>query len=157
MTEFMNDQNFHELTISEKELQDFIVFKGQNILKVANKDVSQSKGKIFANTKANIDDKEYQNNNDEHTLQVNKVSEGFYTCFVCNKYYKSERYMKRHVKLTHDSDYVHEGEKLLFNCFRCNGSFISKLEMQQHIERIHEGEKKFSCSICKFRFFLAPK
>ena len=54
----------------------------------------------------------------------------------------------------------HKERKEAFSCRetpRCKRSFVTENGLRKHILKRHEGEKKYSCDICRKRFYLKAK
>lgn len=64
-------------------------------------------------------------------------------CDLCNKTFKTEKFLKNHLYYTHT-------EKT-FLCMYCGKNFRKKAALQSHIQ-VHTGEKPHTCDICKKSF-----
>ncbi|CAB0044964.1 unnamed protein product [Trichogramma brassicae] len=72
----------------------------------------------------------------------NKLS---FDCKICQKTYKGEVSLKRHINKTHKSIRPHE-------CKICQKSFARKSNLNVHIDMVHDRSKPFECEICHKAF-----
>lgn len=65
-------------------------------------------------------------------------------CYICNKTFKNERYLKIHLK-THT-------DQRTFYCTHCSKQFTSKGNLMVHMVGYHSGTKSFKCKYCPMAF-----
>ena len=116
-----NENHCVNLEISEKELQEFAIFKEEQILNQQNQ--------------------EYVN-----VVSKDGVNEGYMEqnmkCNLCLENFKLKKKLKQHMKIAHDGT---NG----FKCNICQTKFLKKRYLKEHVSFIHEGKKRSSeCKIC---------
>ena len=66
-------------------------------------------------------------------------------CIICNKYFSSKIYLKRHVTTVHDEGKQHK-------CNVCSTIFGQKGALKIHFTTIHSDIKAYKCESCEKRF-----
>ena len=65
------------------------------------------------------------------------------TCYICDKTFKSEFYLKKHIKFVHEGTGTQQ-----FTCNFCGEKMSKKIRLQDHIKIIHEGMDPYKCNEC---------
>ena len=73
--------------------------------------------------------------------------EGAYTCTVCNKSYKKEGNLKRHVETSHKEENSDDR-----TCTDCNKVFTKRCHFLRHIRDVHSKISKVTCNECNKEF-----
>ena len=67
-----------------------------------------------------------------------------YKCDYCRKKFKTELFLKKHIKVLHN-----QGGKN-YNCVECGKDFGTAPILRKHIEFVHEGRSDYNCAQCDF-------
>ena len=71
--------------------------------------------------------------------QKTPTTEKRHQCKVCDKYFSTASYLKRHIL-------IHTGEKP-FSCKVCDVTFREAGNLKSHL-RMHTGDKSYKCKVC---------
>ena len=98
-----------------------------------------------------------------------------YKCDYCRKKFKTELFLKKHIKVLHNQggknydcvecgkdfgtapilrkhiEFVHEGRSD-YNCAQCGKNFRTAHALKTHIECVHEGRRDYNCTECGKNF-----
>ena len=72
-----------------------------------------------------------------------------YKCNYCRKKFKTELFLKKHIKVLHN----HGGKN--YDCDECGKDFGTAQYLRKHVEIVHEGRRDYNCNKCGKDFSYA--
>ena len=122
--------------------------------------ISQSKGPLSENDQmqkivVKVDEFHSQTDIDRY-IEVSSENQNNYTCNHCQKNYKKEANLEKHVQLQHELQNTGNPstgqDTKYYSCNHCNDTFSAKRELRRHFAKKHrnqDDERKYICDICR--------